>query len=136
MTAPTVPGAAPAAAAADPGPSVAGARAALKEVEGVAASLDMYSTEFEGTYDLPSVGVRRRRLRAGESDPVSTVSLVMNDEGVLLWREGAPSTELAGRRMRRGATAPPRRASSWSSTSTRSWSRTRSTDSSRTSTAS
>ncbi|MDH5576880.1 MAG: hypothetical protein OEZ09_00325 [Betaproteobacteria bacterium] len=84
-----------------------GARAALKEVEGIAAQLDMYSTEYEGTYDLPRVGLRRRRLRAGDPDPVSTASLMLNEQGVLLWREGAPSGELAGRRLRRGLAAAP-----------------------------
>jgi hypothetical protein len=81
--------------------NIASARAALKEVEGLAASLEMFSTEFNGVYELPTVGIRRRRLRAGESDPVSTVSLFLNDDGVLLWHEGAPSNELAGRRSRR-----------------------------------
>jgi hypothetical protein len=87
-----------------PAPTVAAARAALKEVEPTAASLSMFSTEFEGHYELPSVGERRRRLRAGEPDPVSTVALVLNEDGVLLWREGAQSRELAGQRLRRGAT--------------------------------
>ncbi len=82
------------------------ARAALKDVEGTAASLDMFSTEYDGKYELPSVGERHRRLRAGETDPVSTVSLILNDEGVLLWREGATSAELAGGGLRRGTTAP------------------------------
>lgn len=86
---------------------IGAARAALKEVETTAASLEMFSTEFSGMYDLPTVGARRRRLRAGEFDPVSTVSLVLNDEGVLLWREGGPSRELAGRRLRRGVSRPP-----------------------------
>jgi len=90
-----------------PTATVTDARAALKEVDEVAASLDMFSTEFKGTRELPSIGGRRRRMRAGEVDPVSTVSLVLNDDGVLLWREGALGAELAGRRLRRGVTPPP-----------------------------
>lgn len=88
--------------------TVADARSALKEVEQEAAGLAMYSTEFEGEHALPSVGARRRRLRAGESDPVSTVSLVLNDEGVLVWREAAPAGELVGlRRRKRGSATTP-----------------------------
>jgi hypothetical protein len=83
-------------------PSLAELRDAAKEVEAVAAALDMYATGFAGDYQLPAVGVRRRRLRAGEPDPVATVSLVRNDEGVLLWREGAQSASLSGRRRLRG----------------------------------
>lgn len=60
-------------------PSIAEVRAALKEVEGAAANLSMFSTDYEGAVELPSVGERRRRLRAGEPDPVATVSLVRND---------------------------------------------------------
>ena len=88
-------------------PSVAAAREALKDVEGTAAELAMFSTGYDGPYDLPSVGERRRRLRAGDPDPVATVSLVLNDDGILLWREGAQSTELAGRQLRRGAAIAP-----------------------------
>jgi hypothetical protein len=86
-------------------PSLADARDAVKEVEGIAESFAMYSTAFDRDTALPTVGARRRRLRGGEPDPVSTVSLVRNDDGVLLWREDAPSGEVAGRRMRRGVTA-------------------------------
>lgn len=92
--------------AAAPPPNIATSRAALKEVEATAAALDMFSTDYEGDYQLPSVGERRRRLRAGEADPVSTVSLILNEEGVLLWREGAQSVDLVGRSLRRGGVAP------------------------------
>lgn len=85
-----------------PAPTVAAARAALKAVEDTAAELSMFSTAYDGKYELPAVGQRRRRLRAGEPDPISTVALVLNDDGVLLWREGAQSAELAGPRLRRG----------------------------------
>jgi hypothetical protein len=86
-----------------PAHSVEAARAALKEVEGIAASLAMYSTEYDGRPTLASVGARRRRLRAGDPDPVATVSLVQNDEGVFLWTEGAVHGS-AARRLRRGNT--------------------------------
>ncbi len=86
-----------------PNPTVGAARAALKEVEGLAASLDMFSTGSEGvSKPLPTVGMRRRRLRAGEPDPISTVALVSNEEDVLLWREGGPSSAPAERRRLRG----------------------------------
>lgn len=87
-------------------PSVAAVRAALKKVEDTAADLAMFSTSYEGAYDLPPVGERRRRQRSGEIDPVATVSLVLKDD-VLLWREGAQSSELAGRQLRRGAAIAP-----------------------------
>jgi hypothetical protein len=83
------------------GQSVEEARAALKEVESFASSMAMFSTEFAGTTALPSVGVRRRQLRGGDPDPVSTISLMRNDEGVLLWTEGAVHGS-AARRLRRG----------------------------------
>jgi hypothetical protein len=88
-------------------PTVVAARAALKEVEATAAALNVFSTDYEGKYELPFVGERRRRLRAGLPDPVATMALVLNDEGVLLWRAGAQSAELAGRQLRRGATPVP-----------------------------
>lgn len=84
--------------------SIAAARAALKEVEGTAAKLAMFSTDYEGGVALPSVGERRRRLRSGDPDPVASVSLVLNDDGVLLWRDSAQSAELTGRQLRRGMT--------------------------------
>lgn len=87
-------------------PTVAAARAALKEVEGAAAALEVFSTEHEGPRELPRVGERRRRRRAGEPDPVATVSLVLNADGVLLWQEGAPPPSAPGRR-RGGAGAAP-----------------------------
>ena len=42
--------------------SIAAARAALKGVEQTAAKLAMFSTEYEGKVELPSVGERRRGL--------------------------------------------------------------------------
>ncbi len=86
---------------------IASARAALKEVEAVAASLDMFSSQFENAPDLLPVGERRRRLRAGDPDPIATVSLVLNDEGVLLWTDGAPRATSPGRSLRRGRTLSP-----------------------------
>ena len=86
-----------------PQPTLASARAALKEVEGTAADLALFSTDYKGTAEVASTGERRRRLRGGEPDPIATMALVLNDEGVLLWREGAESAELAGPQRRRGA---------------------------------
>lgn len=85
-----------------PAAGIAAARAALKEVEGAAAKLAMFSTDYEGSVVLPSVGERRRRLRSGDLDPVASVSLVLNDQGVLLWREGAESAASTGWQLRRG----------------------------------
>jgi hypothetical protein len=85
------------------GQSVEDARAALKEVESFASSLEMFSTDFAGMTQLPNVGMRRRRLRSGDPDPVATTSLVRNDDGVLLWTEGAVHGS-AARRLRRGNT--------------------------------
>jgi hypothetical protein len=86
--------------------TLAAARAALKEVEPTATSLEMYSTESEAPADLATIGARRRRLRAGDPDPISTVSLVLNDAGVLVWREGGPNEVAPQRRLRRGVGAP------------------------------
>lgn len=91
---------------ATPALSVASARAAFKSVEETAASLDMYSADYGGKVEFPSVAKRHRRVRAGDPDPVSTLSLVLNDDGVLLWRESGPSADLAGSRLRRGRIAP------------------------------
>jgi len=85
-----------------PLPSIAAARAALKEVEGTAARLRMFSTDYDGDVKLAPVGERLRRQRAGEPDPVASVSLVLNDDGVLLWRDGAQIAELAELQLRRG----------------------------------
>ena len=83
------------------------ARAALKEVETTATSLQMYSTEADAPAELATIGARRRRLRAGDADPISTVSLVLNDAGVLVWREGAPRDTAPQRRLRRGVGTAP-----------------------------
>src|SRR5262249_12896876 len=45
--------------------------------------------------------------RRGESDPVATASLILNDEGALLWHAGQPPTAFTGRRMRRGVPEAP-----------------------------
>jgi hypothetical protein len=86
--------------------TLAAARAALKEVEPTATSLKMYSTETEAPADLATIGARRRRLRAGDPDPISTVSLVLNDAGVLVWREGGPHEIAPQRQLRRGVGTP------------------------------
>lgn len=82
--------------------TAAAARAALREVDGTAASLDMFSTESDGLAEALTVGERRRRLRAGESDPVATVSLVVAQDEVLLWREGGSTVPASERRRYRG----------------------------------
>lgn len=81
------------------------ARAALKSVEADAEALEMFSTEYAGVRELPTVGDRRRRLRAGLADSVATVSLILNEEGVLEWREGTfAAAAPSDRRLRRGLT--------------------------------
>lgn len=63
------------------------ARAAFRKVQVEAERLALFSTESAVMPKMPTLGKRMRRSRAGEADPVSTVSLVMNEEQVLLWRE-------------------------------------------------
>jgi hypothetical protein len=83
------------------------ARAALKEVEPLATSLSVYSTEASRVSSALSddlmVGARRRRVRSGEPDPVSTVALMVTEDDVLLWREGGATAPAAERRQIRRA---------------------------------
>lgn len=78
------------------------ARAALREVDGIAQGLEMFSTDATGGEHLMPLGARRRRLRAGRTDPVATLSLLVNDQGVLVWDEGNPLGGGAGLRRRAG----------------------------------
>jgi hypothetical protein len=82
-------------------------RAAFRLVDRAAIEAEMYPASAEVPDDFLTVGSRLRRRRRGEPDPISTVSLILNDDGVLLWHGGSPTLATTGRRMRRGVPEAP-----------------------------
>jgi hypothetical protein len=76
------------------------ARAAFGKVRKDAETLGLFPADSTTQTRLPKLGEREKRIRAGEPDPVSTVSLVLNDAGVLLWREAAPIEPVTDPSMR------------------------------------
>lgn len=82
-------------------------RGAFRLVDRAAIDSQMYPASVDVPDDFPAVGSRLRRRRLGEADPISTVSLILNDDGVLLWHSGAPTLATGGRRMRRGVPEAP-----------------------------
>ena len=83
-------------------------RAALRLVEAEAVASQMYPIlSPEIPRDFPAVGKRLRGRRRGEADQVSSASLLLNDQGVLLWHGGHPASSSKGRRARRGVPPAP-----------------------------
>jgi hypothetical protein len=80
----------------------AGIRAASRQIGGLGV-FPISEAEVAG----PPVGQRRRLRWRGETDPIGVATLVLNEEGVLLWHEGTVARSLAGRRGRRGVPAAP-----------------------------
>lgn len=82
-------------------------RLALREAEAKIVEAKMYPASGDFPDTFPEVGRRLRMRRRGEADPVATASLILNDEGALLWHAGQPPTASTGRRMRRGVPEAP-----------------------------
>lgn len=82
-------------------------RAAFRLADRDAAAAEMYPASVDLPETFPAVGRRLRMRRRGEVDPVSSVSLILNDEGVLLWHPGPLALSSTGRRMRRGVPEAP-----------------------------
>lgn len=82
-------------------------RLAIREVEAkiIEAKVFPASGDFPDTF--PEVGRRLRMRRRGEADPVATASLILNEEGALLWHAGQPPTASTGRGLRRGVPEAP-----------------------------
>jgi hypothetical protein len=83
------------------------ARAAFRLVDRSAIDAQMYPASADVPDDFLPVGTRLRKRRRGEPDPISTASLILNDEGVLLWHSGLPTLTSTARRMRRGVPRAP-----------------------------
>jgi hypothetical protein len=82
-------------------------RLAMREVEAKTIEAQMFPASGEFPDAFPEVGTRLRMRRRGEADPVATASLILNDEGALLWHAGQPPTAFTGRRTRRGVPEAP-----------------------------
>lgn len=87
--------------------NVQSVRLALREFEIKAIEAEMFPASSEVPETFPPVGKRLRARRRGETDPINTASLILNDEGALLWHAGQPPTAHTGRRMRRGVPEAP-----------------------------
>lgn len=87
--------------------SVQSVRLALREAEATAIEAEMFPASGDVPEAFPPVGKRLRARRRGETDPVNTASLLLNDDGALLWHAGQPPTAHTGRRMRRGVPEAP-----------------------------
>lgn len=72
-------------------------REALRTIESSATQLSVYSSD-NAAGGLASVGKRRKVRRMGQPDPISSMNLVLNREGVLIWQEESPNPGLVGRR--------------------------------------
>jgi hypothetical protein len=82
-------------------------RRAMRDAEAAVSEAGMFPSSGDVPDDFPEVGRRLRRRRRGEADPLSSASLILNEEGALLWHAGAPPTARTGRRMRRGVPEAP-----------------------------
>ncbi len=85
----------------------AAVRAAFRLVDPQATQAEIYPASTDVPDAFPPVGRRMRMRRRGEADPVNSASLILNDEGVLLWHSGAPALTSTARRMRRGVPQAP-----------------------------
>jgi hypothetical protein len=79
----------------------------MREAEAKTIEAQMFPASGDFPDAFPEVGKRLRLRRRGEADPVATASLILNDEGALLWHAGQPPTAFTGRRMRRGVPEAP-----------------------------
>jgi hypothetical protein len=82
-------------------------RSAWRKTDAAALAAQMYPASLEPPSQFPSVGARRRQRRSGNADPLAAVSLVLNEDGVLLWRAGWSAPVMRGRRQRRGVPPAP-----------------------------
>lgn len=83
-------------------------RSALRAVDSEALAAEMFPLTADVPESFPPVGRRLRARRRGEGDPISTVALILNDEGALLWHTDAvPSAASGRRRRRRGVSEAP-----------------------------
>jgi hypothetical protein len=86
------------------GPPTPSGESILSDLREQASSLEVYSSEL-ATGIEESVLAQRRRRRSGEPDPIGSLALVRDPNGVLWWSEGVAARALPGRR-RRGAARP------------------------------
>jgi hypothetical protein len=86
----------------------AAVRAVFRLVDTAATEAAIYPASADVPEQFPEVGRRLLKRRRGEADPISSVSLILNDEGALLWHSGAPPPSITGRRrLRRGVPQAP-----------------------------
>ncbi|HEY8202355.1 MAG TPA: hypothetical protein VII47_13505, partial [Actinomycetota bacterium] len=87
-------------------PTIEDYRSAQKEAAKEIADLRIFASDHETGVE-PTLGRRRRLRYIGAPDPVGVASLVLTEEGVLVWHDGPPGRSLRGRRSGRpGSLAP------------------------------
>src|SRR5262245_36401350 len=86
----------------------ASVRDVFRLIDTAATAAAIYPASVDVPERFPKVGERLARRRRGEVDPIGSVSLILNDEGALLWHSGAPTPTATGRRrLRRGVPQAP-----------------------------
>lgn len=82
-------------------------REALRVTNDDAIAAQMFPLSADVPVDFQQVGTRLRMRRRGDVDPISSASLILNDEGVLLWHGESALIDSSRRRMRRGLPEAP-----------------------------